>query len=129
MCKICRMIKRLDHVDIIIPKGSDNEARQYYCGILGLKEIDKPEVLKKNGGLWLQLDGSQVHLSYEKKDGVDPRKTKAHLAFEVQNLEQLEAELHKKGFQTKQQEQLPGLKRIESEDPFGHRLEFLQVLI
>ncbi|MEI7488076.1 MAG: hypothetical protein WCJ72_11835, partial [Chryseobacterium sp.] len=72
------MIKRLDHVDIIIPKDGEDEARQYYCGILGMREIEKPEILKKNGGLWLQLDGSQVHLSYEKKEGVDPRKTKAH---------------------------------------------------
>lgn len=122
------MIKRLDHVDMIIPRGSDEMARNYYCQILGLREIEKPDVLKKNGGLWLQLDGSQVHLSYEKKDGVDPRKTKAHLAFEVSNLAQLEKNLHEKGFQTKKQEQLPGIKRIETEDPFGHRLEFLQVL-
>ena len=95
------MIKRFDHVDIIIPKDGEDEARQYYCGILGMREIEKPEILKKNGGLWLQLDGSQVHLSYEKKEGVDPRKTKAHLAFEVQSLQQLETELHRKGFQTK----------------------------
>lgn len=121
------MIKRLDHADLIIPKGAEDTARHYYCEILGMREIEKPEVLRKNGGLWLQLPGSQLHLGFEKKEGVDPRKTKAHLAFEVEDLQALETLLLKNGFQTKKQDQLPGMARMETEDPFGHRIEFLQM--
>ena len=122
------MIKALNHVDIIIPKDSDALARKYFCEILGLKEIAKPEVLRKNGGFWLELNNSQLHLSYEKKEGVDPKKTKAHFAFEVIDLKKMEERLNQNGYATKKQEQIPGMLRFESEDPFGHRIEFLQYL-
>jgi len=45
--------KRLNHIQICILKNKEAEARTFYCGILGLKEIEKPEYLKKNGGFWL----------------------------------------------------------------------------
>lgn len=110
----------LHHVDLIIPNGKEDEAREFYCGLLKLKEIEKPDVLRKNGGLWLQLGKTQIHLSYEKKEGVDPRKTKAHIAFNVSDLQKLKEDLVSNGFMVKEQDQLPGMIRIESEDPFGH---------
>lgn len=116
------------HADLIIPNGKEAEAREFYCGLLRLKEIAKPEVLKKNGGLWLQLGNAQIHLSYEKKEGVDPKKTKAHIAFKVLDLLKIKEDLILHGFKVKEQDALPGMIRIESEDPFGHRLEFLQVV-
>ena len=70
----------------------------------------------------------QLHLSYEKKAGIDPRKTKAHIAFKVADLKKIEDVLISNGFSVKEQVQLPGMIRIESEDPFGHRLEFSQIL-
>jgi len=59
----------LHHADLIIPRGAESEARKFYCELLGLTEIQKPEKLQKNGGLWLQLGNAQLHLSYEKKRG------------------------------------------------------------
>lgn len=118
----------LHHVDLIIPKGEDDTARRFYCDLLGLKEIDKPVVLRKNGGLWLQLGNAQIHLSFERKEGVDPRKTKAHIAIQVEDLDALESALQLAGFIVKKQAPLPGMRRMESEDPFGHRLEFLELL-
>jgi hypothetical protein len=115
-----------DHADLIIPKGSDETAREFYCGLLKIQEIEKPPVLKKNGGLWLQLGNAQIHLSYEKREGVDPKKTKAHVALRVKDLASLRQELERRGLPVKEQDQLPGMIRIESEDPFGHRLEFIQ---
>ena len=38
-------------------------------------------------------------------------------------------DLAEKGYIIKEQVQLPGMLRIESEDPFGHRLEFLQITL
>lgn len=118
----------LHHVDLIIPKASESIARSFYCDLLGLTEIDKPDELKKNGGIWLQLGNAQIHLSYEKKEGIDPRKTKAHIALRVHDIEITKLELERRGFQVKTQDQLPGMIRIESEDPFGHRIEFLQMI-
>jgi catechol 2,3-dioxygenase-like lactoylglutathione lyase family enzyme len=118
----------LHHVDIIIPVGSDSEAREFYCVLLGLVEIEKPEALKKNGGMWLNLGNAQIHLSYEKKAGVDPRKTKAHIAFAVSDLIKVEKTLLAHGFPVNHQGPLPGMIRFETVDPFGHRLELLQII-
>ena len=55
-------IKRLDHVQVCIPHGTEDTARQFYIGVLGLPEIEKPEALKPHGGLWLQAGDIQHHL-------------------------------------------------------------------
>ncbi len=44
------MIIGVDHAQITIPKGFEKEAKKFYCEFLGLKEIEKPENRKKNGG-------------------------------------------------------------------------------
>jgi len=79
------VIGLLNHVQITIPVGAESEARAYYCRLLGLVEIEKPESLKGRGGLWLQLGELQIHVGTE--DGFDRRTTKAHLAYEVDDLE------------------------------------------
>lgn len=32
--------KKIDHVQICIPKGEEEKGREFYCGILGLNEIE-----------------------------------------------------------------------------------------
>ena len=58
------MILCLHHIDLIIPKGSENEARQCYCETLGFKEIQKLEVLGSTG-LWVQLHTNQMYVRRE----------------------------------------------------------------
>ena len=48
------MITRLHHAQVTVPPGAEEEARRFYCGFLGLTEIEKPEALQPRGGLWLQ---------------------------------------------------------------------------
>ncbi|MBI3260028.1 MAG: hypothetical protein HYZ54_11210 [Ignavibacteriae bacterium] len=43
--------KRLDHIQICIPKGKEQEAWDFYANIIGLTEIPKPKELFANGGL------------------------------------------------------------------------------
>lgn len=63
------MLKGVSHAQITIPKGAEPEAKHFYLSVLGLKEIDKPEVLKPNGGFWMQLQNIQIHVGTE--DGVE----------------------------------------------------------
>lgn len=49
------MILGIHHAQITIPKGKEREARDFYCGVLGLKEIPKPESLQGRGGFWLRV--------------------------------------------------------------------------
>ena len=72
-------IKRLDHIQICIPTGKENEARRFYTDLLGLKEIPKPESLLANGGLWYQAGDIQLHIGVENE--VAP--SKRHPAFEI----------------------------------------------
>jgi catechol 2,3-dioxygenase-like lactoylglutathione lyase family enzyme len=118
------MILGLHHVQFTIPVGREEEARRFYCALLGFREIEKPANLKGRGGFWLQLPGIQVHVGTE--DGFDRRTTKAHLGFEVDNLEQLRALIHEQGLEIDEGLPVPGFDRFEFRDPFGNRMEFLQ---
>ena len=46
-------IHRINHVQITVPKGAEAEARAFYCDLLGLREIAKPQSLEGRGGFWL----------------------------------------------------------------------------
>lgn len=50
----------LHHAQITIPKGAEEAGRAFYCGLLGLPEIEKPDALKGGGGLWLLAGGQHI---------------------------------------------------------------------
>jgi catechol 2,3-dioxygenase-like lactoylglutathione lyase family enzyme len=76
-----RMIIGIDHVQITVPANAVEDARVFYCGLLGLREIEKPESLRARGGFWLQVGDRQVHVGIE--EGVARQATKAHVAYGV----------------------------------------------
>jgi len=57
---------RIDHVQLAMPEGREEDARHFYKGLLGLAEVEKPANLKKRGGCWFEKDGIKVHLGVEK---------------------------------------------------------------
>lgn len=115
-------IKRLDHVQVCIPFGEEEKAREFYTRVLGLEEIEKPEVLKPNGGLWLKIADVQLHIGVEEMQG----KSKRHPAFEVEDLEQIREHLRANQVQIKDEPSVPGINRFSFFDPFGNRIEFLE---
>lgn len=118
------MIKQVHHAQITIPKGEEAKAREFYRDFLGLKEIEKPESLKNRGGFWLELGGFQIHIGTE--DGFDRTKTKAHLAYQVEDLEVWRKKLERRGIETLDGVEIPHFRRFEFRDPFGNRVEFLE---
>ena len=118
------MIRRLHHAQITIPSDSTKQARDFYCDLLGLREIPKPESLRDRGGFWLEVSGQEIHISLE--DGVDRNTTKAHLAYQVDNLEFWRSRLSNASFQILEGVPIPGFDRFETRDPFGNRLEMIQ---
>jgi hypothetical protein len=56
---------RVDHVQLAIPSDREADARAFYCGLLGMREILKPQPLAARGGLWLQSGGVVIHLGVE----------------------------------------------------------------
>lgn len=120
------MITEVHHAQITIPTGKEAVARSYYCTLLGIKEIPKPESLISRGGFWLQVGGFQVHVGIE--DGFDPSRTKAHIAYSVSSLNNMRDKIAANGFEVIEGIPVPGMTRFESRDPFGNRIEFLELL-
>ncbi|WP_209969534.1 VOC family protein [Paenibacillus eucommiae] len=112
----------IDHVQLAAPKGCEEEARNFYHGLLGMEEIEKPEKLKTRGGVWFQCGKQQVHIGVE--NDFNPAK-KAHPAFEVHNVSALQEHLAQL-IPVQEDYAVEGVKRIFVEDPFGNRIEFLE---
>lgn len=118
------MISRFHHAQITIPVGQEEEARRFYCGLLKLKEISKPESLIGRGGFWVQVGDQQLHIGIE--DGVNRLLTKAHLAYEVKDIKAVEKLLTEHQIEIKESVPIPGYERFECRDPFGNRIEFIK---
>jgi catechol 2,3-dioxygenase-like lactoylglutathione lyase family enzyme len=115
-------IKRLNHVQICIPRGAEEQARAFYTEVLGLEEIEKPEALKPSGGLWFKVADIQLHVGVEDAQG----KSKRHPAFEVEAIEQIREHLVENRVRVKDEIPVPGLKRFSFFDPFDNRIEFME---
>jgi RimJ/RimL family protein N-acetyltransferase/catechol 2,3-dioxygenase-like lactoylglutathione lyase family enzyme len=120
-------ILSLHHGQVSIPKGGEAQARQFYCQVLGLAEIDKPGSLKARGGLWIQLGANQIHFGAE--DGVDRNATKAHLAYLVSDLSEWREKFAALNIEALDGIPIPGYERFEFRDPFGNRVEFLERIV
>jgi catechol 2,3-dioxygenase-like lactoylglutathione lyase family enzyme len=121
------MIVRIHHAQITIPRGAEEECRRFYCDQLGIREVEKPASLQGRGGFWLQIGETQVHVGTE--DGVDREATKAHVAYEVTDLQGWRARLGQEGIKILDGIPIPGYERFEFRDPFGNRVEFLERII
>jgi catechol 2,3-dioxygenase-like lactoylglutathione lyase family enzyme len=117
------VIVALDHVQLAIPANSEDHARAFYSGLLGLSEADKPEKLRAKGGCWFAAAEVSVHLGVQTP--FQPA-TKAHPAFQVTNIEHLAAQLLAQNYPVTWDDAIPGTKRFYTYDPFGNRLEFLE---
>jgi catechol 2,3-dioxygenase-like lactoylglutathione lyase family enzyme len=118
------MITALDHIQLSMPEGREEVARDFFGRLLELEEIEKPPSLARRGGVWFALpDGRQVHLGVEKP--FRPNE-KAHPALVASPLDGLAQRLRDGGFPAKWDGELAPRRRFYSEDPFGNRLEFLE---
>lgn len=115
---------QIHHVQITIPKGAEATARAFYCEVLGLREVPKPDSLAGRGGFWLQLGDTQIHVGTEVD--VDRNATKAHVAYLVDDLEHWRLKLSGQGTSILEGIPIPGYKRFEFRDPFGNRVEMLE---
>ena len=115
----------LDHIQLAIPIGAEDRARQFFTGDLGFPEVEKPANLKAKGGAWFQCGSHQIHVGVT--DSFVPAK-KAHPAILVRNIGALRAHLEGRGLSPRDEDPLPGAARFYLDDPFCNRLEFLEWL-
>src|SRR5205085_1707785 len=89
-------IVRIDHVQFAMPPGGEAKAREFYTGVLGLRELPKPEAMRARGGLWFE---GGIHLGIE--DGMRPS-VKMHAALVVDDLDRARERLVGAGCEWKQ---------------------------
>ena len=107
-----------------MPAGGEEEARAFYSGLLGLRELEKPATLAARGGAWFVLpDGRQLHLGAEEPFAAS---RKAHPAFVTSSLDRLAGAMEAFGSPVRWDEELAPRRRFYGEDPFGNRVEFLE---
>ena len=114
----------IDHVQLAMPPGGEAKARAFYAGVLGLEEIAKPAALAGRGGAWFSSGTVQVHLGVE--EAFQPAR-KAHPAFRVQGLAELVRRCEGAGYAITRDAQLPGQDRVHVADPFGNRIELIEL--
>jgi len=114
----------LDHVQLAAPPGCEAEARRFFGGLLGLQELEKPELLRRRGGVWFDLGGQQLHIGVE-ADFVPARKAHPALAVEDEDLDVLAGRLSAAGEKVDWDAELPGVRRFYTADPWGNRIEVL----
>lgn len=119
------MILELHHIQLAMPAGREREAREFYCDVLGLREVDNPAELRARGGAWFESANVRVHLGVEAPFA--PAR-KAHPAFRVESLDRMVAALALKGLAFRTDIDLPGIRRIYVDDPFGNRIELLELV-
>jgi catechol 2,3-dioxygenase-like lactoylglutathione lyase family enzyme len=117
-------IQRIDHVQVAGPPGCEPAARAFYGDVLGLREIPKPEPLAARGGVWFALGTHELHVGVE--EDFRPAR-KAHPALTCTNIDELAGHLASAGALVDWNEDIGGVRRFFTADPFGNRLEIVGV--
>ena len=117
-------ILSIEHVQIAIPIGSEDRARAFYAGILGFIEVEKPASMVNRKSIWFKAGSVSLHLGLE--PDFHPAK-RAHPAFVVDNLSQILATCEAAGVTVKPDTSFNGFRRAHVFDPFGNRLELMEV--
>lgn len=113
----------IDHVQLAMPAGQEEAARQFYVGLLGLTEVAKPSHLVARGGAWFENASVRIHL------GVDlefrPAK-KAHPGLLVSDLKALLEILRNAGQHVSEGDLREAYEHADVDDPFGNRIELIE---
>jgi catechol 2,3-dioxygenase-like lactoylglutathione lyase family enzyme len=112
----------LDHVQLPMPPGGSDAARRFYRDALGLHEVaaslpGQPRVLR------FVLEGFTLDLREGRYTGVAPQ---AHLALRLTKLAPVLQRLHAGGHPVDAWA-LADAGRASTEDPFGNRLELVEL--
>jgi catechol 2,3-dioxygenase-like lactoylglutathione lyase family enzyme len=115
--------KRVDHFHVCVPPERLEEAKEFYTKVIGLQLIDRPDDLFSSAGYWLNIGDVQLHI------GVEPalQPSIRHTAMEVIDVDAARKHLEDNNVEILEEPLIPGRKRFAFIDPFGNRMELLQI--
>jgi len=115
-------ITAINHVQVTVPPFLEQACIAFYRDLLGLSQIEKPEPLASRGGAWFEIGVTQLHISLE--DDADGTKSKRHICYEVESLDEARSYLRSQGMAISDEATEPnGLKRFFIRDPAGNRVD------
>jgi catechol 2,3-dioxygenase-like lactoylglutathione lyase family enzyme len=115
--------KRLNHIHISVPVERLEEARAFYTNVIGLKPITRPDEVFDAAGYWFALTDIELHI------GIEPAMPRSirHYAFEVDDIIIAKKYLEDNKVELVEEPVIPGRERFSFIDPFGNRVELLQL--
>lgn len=117
---------RFDHIMLCIPVGAEEEARSFYGNVLGLTELTEQGLgfaIPKRA-IWFRIGDVQLHIRAEG----DQQLSQRHPAFLINNLVEAEQILTNHGIAVKHESKIPDRNRFSFRDPFGNRIELIEML-
>lgn len=119
-------ILRIHHSSLLV--ANTQASLKFYCGVLGLEELERPDF--PYNGSWLDLGLQQLHLI--ELDNPDPTTGRPehggldrHVAFHVKNLKLIVERLDKNSI--RYTTSVSGRKALFCRDLDGNALEFIEV--
>jgi catechol 2,3-dioxygenase-like lactoylglutathione lyase family enzyme len=112
----------IDHVQVGMPAGGEDDARRFYIALLGMHEVAKPPELAVHGGAWFAHGSVAIHLA------VDPDHrsgTRSHPALVVDDLGAIRRRLEAAAVEVTDDDAGLGIARCYVRDPFGNRIELV----
>jgi catechol 2,3-dioxygenase-like lactoylglutathione lyase family enzyme len=88
-----------------------------------MKEIARPPVFKSDG-FWFHAGEREMHIGVE--ENVDRQATRAHVAYEVDDIAAFRKKIEAAGLPIKDQPKIPNYERFHFRDPFGNNVELIQ---
>jgi len=116
----------IHHAQITVPEASIPAAKEFYCGLLGLPQVERPAEFGNAPVFWVRVGNRNVHINVDEM--VDRSISRAHLAYEVADVRAWESYLAKHGIPIEQPTPFAGHSRFQIRDPFGNMVEFIQRL-
>ncbi|RYU89545.1 glyoxalase [Mucilaginibacter terrigena] len=115
--------KRVDHFHICVPPEKLEEAKEFYTKVLGLELIYRPDHIFSSAGYWFNIGDAQLHI------GIEPALPRSirHTALEVVDVAAARRHLEANEVKILEEPVIPGRTRFAFIDPFGNRMELLQI--
>lgn len=114
----------VDHIMLAMPPGSQEQARDFYSGVLGMVEMECPPAMSNQEGCCFETGDVVLHLGAA-HDFVPA--TMAHPAIIVEDLDALQNAVEAHGYRcVRSPSAHPGIDRFHTHDVFGNRIEFQQ---
>jgi len=114
----------IHHAQVTVPADALPAAKAFYCGVLGLAEIEKPIELASRPVFWVRVGNRNVHIGTDQS--ADRSRSRAHLAYEVADANRWESYLTGRGIAVEHPIAFAGHRRFQIRDPFGNMIEFIQ---